>query len=291
MTYLAASKVSLIISFSDPLSANTSQLYMLKELKMLSSMSHLVYFLILYSLATLTIALSLDSDISDTLFTRDDCGSTRGSCDNCWATNFPDLGYGICKKGQWQGCQCELSCTGTNDYCNTHGCDGFNDPSGGLGTCTGGTYEGCPCLSICNGELENCNDNGCQGVNHIGGALGTCTAGDFKGCACNSICWDHDGDCGSNGCNGLNNVCQSGDYKGCPCGTQCGNLVSQPCDQFGCAGINNPAMGIGICTAGTYVGCECQLTCVQGLWCNDPECWGDDTGTCTSGKYNGCSCA
>ena len=58
-----------------------------------------------------------------------------------------------------------------------------------------------------------------------------------------------------------NQICQNGDFQGCPCGTRCGNLISQPCDQYGCAGINNPDLGIGVCTAGTYLRRVCSPTC------------------------------
>src|SRR5215472_13042815 len=116
---------------------------------MISSTSLLIYFLTLYSLPGLTITLFSDNESTSddiALTIRSNCGPTMGSCGNCWATNFPDLGYGICKAGYYQGCKCEMTCTGTNDYCNRHGCEGVNDPAGGLGSCGGGYYEGCPCL-------------------------------------------------------------------------------------------------------------------------------------------------
>ena len=252
---------------------------------------YLVYFLALHSLASLSIALSSDAD-DITLAVRSNCGPTMGSCGSCYGTNFPTLGYGICKQGYYQGCNCTVTCDAynNNDYCSSNGCEGINDPSGGLGTCTAGYYEGCDCLSVCTGQPGACNANGCQGINQPGGGLGVCTAGVYNGCQCNSICWDHDGDCVSNGCNGVNNVCQGGDYRGCPCGTVCGNLKSQPCDQYGCAGINVPAFGFGVCTAGTYAGCGCTLVCPsENPYCDDPNCLGSN-GVCSAGVFNGCYC-
>lgn len=257
--------------------------------------SSIVYFLTLNSLASFSIALPLNSesitdDISIGLSVRANCGPTMGSCGNCYGTNFPDLGYGICKKGYYQGCKCAMTCTGTSDYCNTHNCQGMNDPTGGPGTCTAGYYEGCPCLSVCNGEVGACNANGCEGINEPGGSQGVCTAGDYQGCPCDSICWDHDGDCASNGCKGAAGVCQAGAYRGCPCGTQCGNLVSQDCDRYGCAGLNIPEFGLGVCLAGTYVGCGCTIVCpFINPYCDDPGCQGIG-GQCSIGVFNGCYC-
>jgi hypothetical protein len=256
---------------------------------MLSS-TPFIHFLTLYFLAGLTIVQPLlfenDSDI--TLSTRDNCGPQMGSCGNCYGANFPDLGYGICKSGYYQGCKCTLTCTDDNGSCNQNNCQGINDINGGVGLCTAGYYEGCPCQSICNG-VGNCNDHGCEGINYPNGAQGVCTAGDYQGCPCNSICSDHDDDCTSNSCNGAGGVCQAGDYQGCPCGTPCGNINTQPCNQYGCAGINIPDLGLGICT-GSYLGCACTLVCpTPNVACSDSNCMGNN-GVCSTGTYNGCYC-
>jgi hypothetical protein len=263
---------------------------------MLSSTSLLVNLITLYSLASITTASSLGLEgVSDiTLAARSNCGWGPESCGTCSGANFPSLGYGYCMARSSQGCQCETTCTSSNDYCNHNNCQGINDPNGGLGLCTAGYYEGCPCLSICPSSPIYCNWYGCSGINLPAGATGICTAGDYLGCPCISLCGDKDGDCSSNGCNGLAGVCQGGDSQGCPCGTACGNLESQGCDQYGCNGINVPDMGLGICT-GAYNGCSCQLVCPEpDVVCSDPNCNGTLNGAnwvCSSGTYSGCYCA
>lgn len=254
---------------------------------MLSSTSRLVNLIALYSLASITIAdpLGLEGISDITLAARSNCPPI--SCGQCSGINYPSWGYGVCTQGTYQGCGCTLTC-GNPGPCNQYGCAGVNDPDGGLGICTAGTYAGCSCSSVC-GSPEACNENGCAGINLPSGAPGFCTAGDYNGCNCTSICGDQPGSCTQYGCNGVGGICQGGDYLGCPCGTDCGNLYPKPCNQNGCAGINVPALGLGICT-GEFNGCSCTLACPSPqVSCSSSNCYGYN-GVCSMGSYIGCYC-